>query len=188
MNKTLPAWILVLGSLTVACGDDSGSDAGLFGEPEPVPTTTAATQDEATDTGTTGDGLDDGLDDSPPPPPPPPPGDSSSGGDMGSDTGGASTDGGETQGVDTFGDDELMVEIINQSMFPDGQCDDVIVTNISAFNVTWEVTIPLPGTIDMAWNATLVSEMGGEGTFTGADHNAALDPGQQAMFGYCATF
>ncbi|MEM7151726.1 MAG: cellulose binding domain-containing protein [Myxococcota bacterium] len=187
MNKTLPAWILVFGGLFTACGDDSGGDAGLFGEPDP-PVTTGMTAEEDEGTSSTGDGLDDGLDDSPPPPPPPPPGDSSSGGDMGSDTGGESSEGGETQGVDTFSDDELMVEVVTQSMFPQGQCDDVFVTNISAFNVTWEVTLTLPGTLDQVWNAALVSEMGTEASFSGAEHNAAIDPGEQAMFGYCVTF
>lgn len=178
---------LLLVGLLVACNNDDGDGgASLFGSGgEPVTTTDNANSSE----GTT-NGLDDGEDDNPPPPPPPdddstsgtpPP---ATGTESGSSSGEESS--GET-GFDTTNDGVLQVQVINQSMFPQGQCDDVIVTNISDMAVTWEVELMLPGMIDQLWNSEVV-EAEGMGTFTGLEFNATLDPGAQAMFGYCVVY
>ena len=73
-------------------------------------------------------------------------------------------------------------------MFPQGQCDDVYVTNVSGMAVTWEVTLNMPGIMNQNWNCTVLSEMGGMATFAGVGFNAMLDPGAQAMFGYCVDY
>lgn len=179
--------------LAPACKDDEANDAGLFGDGGPG---TPTDDGSASTTSAT----DDGLDDPPPPPPPPPPDttgeDETSGGvdpgtdssTSGSDQTTSSTTGeGSSDDADTFNDGTLDVEVSNQSMFPQGQCDDVLVTNISAMDVTWEVELPLPGTIDQVWNADVV-EMPGSGVFTGVAFNATLAPGMQAMFGYCVLY
>ncbi len=189
MRKSCVA-LLLLSSLA-GCSEDEGDEgASLFGDGGP-PSMPELTGGEATD-GTTGT---DSADDAPPPPPPPPPpgdddgttGDPMPGTDTGGDTTGSAEESSSDEGNDTFNDGTLDVEVINQSMFPQGQCDDVIVTNVSAMSVTWEIELPLPGMIDMSWNCNIV-EAGGMGTFTGVDFNATLDPGAQAMFGYCVLY
>ncbi|MCX4244856.1 cellulose binding domain-containing protein [Paraliomyxa miuraensis] len=183
---------LVLVALGWACKDDGADDAGLFGDGMPNPTTLDDGDPPGSSTGTTGS-----EDDAPPPPPPPPatttgeddttagvdPGTDSSGGSTGIDDGSSSS----SDDGDTFNDGTLDVQVVNQSMFMQGQCDDVFVTNISAMSVTWEVELPLPGTIDQVWNAEVV-EMPGSGVFTGVAFNATIDPGAQAMFGYCVLY
>ncbi|MEM9461677.1 MAG: cellulose binding domain-containing protein [Myxococcota bacterium] len=201
--------VLVLGACEVDTGDD---DAGLFGDggAQPAPTgdmgaqSMAGSADSAGSAESGGTGADGSSSPSPPPPPPPPPG-----GDEGSTSGGgdgtepeSSTGTGEDSGTtgepagsgssgvagsDTFSDGTVDVQVTNQSMFPQGQCDEVVVTNVSAMDVTWEVELPLPGMIDQTWNCQ-VMEAAGMGTFIGVDFNATLAPGGQAMFGYCVLY
>lgn len=124
----------------------------------------------------------------------------SSGDDSGTSSGESSTDGGsssesstgtpigeESTGIDTYDDGTVSVEVSVQSMWEAGECDDVVVTNVSAETITWEIELELPGTIDMLWNAEL-TEMDGVGTFVGVAFNAELDPGEAAMFGFCVTY
>lgn len=190
--RTIASTALSLGLAVAAAGctdDDDDAGAGFF----EMPDSTGENGSAGTTTGTassSGDDLDDGLDDGPVsttmPTPPPDPSSSGEPPDAtGSSTGEASTGG--SDGFDTSNDGVLEVEVNNQSMFPDGQCDDVIVTNVSAMAVVWEVELPLPGTIDQLWNAEVV-EAEGSGVFTGLRFNAELAPSQQAMFGYCVMY
>lgn len=67
-----------------------------------------------------------------------------------------------------------------------GYCANVIVTNSGSAAVTWTIELTVEGTVTDLWNAT--SEPAGDKTrFKGVDHNATLDPGEKADFGFCAT-
>lgn len=201
--NTSRAGILTVAIVLSACQTGSGDDASLFGDGGAQGPSDPAGDGSGSSTGLFDPtGFDDGTPTPPPPPPPPPGDDTGSTGevepDPSTDTGGGSTSepfgstGGSTgdsgsEGTDTFNDGTIDVQVSIQSMFPQGQCDDVVLTNISAMDVTWEVDLPLPGVIDQTWNCE-VMEMPGMGTFTGAAFNATLAPGGQAMFGYCVLY
>jgi len=189
--------LLLLSSLPACSNDDGDDGSDLFGDggttpSMPGPTDGGEADDTAGETGAEDDGPP-----TPPPPPPPPLPTSGDDGDTGQpppdsdeDTGDdptTGTTGDGSDGTDTFNDGTVEVEVITDSMHAAGQCDHVTVTNVSGMPVTWEIELPLPGTIDQVWNAEVV-EAGGMGTFTGADFNATLDPGAMAMFGYCVVF
>lgn len=205
--NTSGAVVLGLALALTACQVDTGDDdAGLFGDggarPESTGDTGADSSADSADASGTGD--DGSSVPSPPPPPPPPPGGdegSTSGGGDGTEPDPSTGTAGDTdttgepagsgssgaEGSDTFNDGTVDVQVTNQSMFPQGQCDEVVVTNVSAMDVTWEIELPLPGTIDQIWNCQ-VMEAAGMGTFVGVDFNATLAPGGQAMFGYCVLY
>ena len=68
-----------------------------------------------------------------------------------------------------------------------GYCNSVTVTNISADNLSWEITIEVPGTINSLWNAQGTATGNGDDmTFVGVEWNADLAPGNSAEFGFCA--
>lgn len=110
--------------------------------------------------------------------------------------GGTSTSGGETGSTGDPPDDtddpdldpRLETEIVTQSTWDGGQCDDVILTNVSTEDVTWSITLDLPGELSTAWNSQYTPTMGSRITFTGADHNATLAAGSSTTFGYCANY
>lgn len=66
-----------------------------------------------------------------------------------------------------------------------GYCAEGQVDNETDETVTWTGRSPQEGTIDNIWNAGFVEE-GSDWVFSGVDHNATLDPGAQATFGFCA--
>jgi cellulase/cellobiase CelA1 len=91
----------------------------------------------------------------PPPPPPPPP------------TGGA-----------TF-------TVATKSEWATGYCVEVTVSNPTAKPLAWAVNVPLRGTLDRAWSAT-VTVSGQTLIAKGVSHNAVLDPKEAKRFGFCA--
>ena len=105
----------------------------------------------------------------------------------------SSSEGGESSssesGVgETSSDGTVDVSVSVQSMWQDGECDDVTVTNVSAMTVMWQIDLALPGTITMLWNAVETTEVAGVGTFVGVDFNGTLDPGEAAMWGFCVDY
>ena len=80
---------------------------------------------------------------------------------------------------------DLEVEVVQASQWPTGECNDVIVTNISDAPVEWEIDLPVNGAITTAWSCLYV-EADGTATFTGEPFNANLEPGWAAMFGFCS--
>lgn len=148
------------GTVTTDAGDET---------PDPVTTATTATTMPSDDSSTTE--LD------------------TSSGSTDAQSTGAITSGSDSSesGNDTFNDGTVDVVVSIQSTWAEGECDDVTVTNVSDALVMWEIDLLLPGTIYQLWNAEL-TEMDGTGTFVGVDFNAALDPGEVAMFGFCVTY
>lgn len=119
-----------------------------------------------------------------------PPGGEGSGTSGGGTGGGSSTGPATTgDGTDPGGDPSLEVEIIPQSSWETGQCDDVRVTNVSSGPITWTIPLTLPGDLSNAWNARYVPDPDDARTvtFTGTETNAALDSGEDTTFGYCVT-
>jgi hypothetical protein len=67
-----------------------------------------------------------------------------------------------------------------------GYCHTYKVTSTSPAPLTWSVTLPIDGTLNQNWESQ-VSTAGGNATFTGAPHNATIQPGNFAQFGFCVT-
>jgi cellulase/cellobiase CelA1 len=158
---------------------DTGSTSGPSTDPitsDPITTETPTTADPTDASTTTGESSGGGSssDDT-----------TSALDDSSSSTTAPPDDTGSTTGP--TGDGIVEVEVNVQSMWQDGECDDVVVTNVSDMVVEWQIELPLPGTITMLWNAEL-TEMDGIGTFVGVDFNAVLDPGEAAMFGFCVMY
>lgn len=65
-----------------------------------------------------------------------------------------------------------------------GACHTVAVTNTGDSAITWQITLALTGTLSQNWSSTAVVN-GSQVTFSGADYNATIAPGETATFGYC---
>lgn len=159
-------------------GDDNGDSTSL-GDPTTSGVAPGDDDDDEDPSDTTGAVMDDesgtGTDST---------GDSGNGSES---TSGGDSEGSSDTGFDTSNDGVVMVEVSQQSAWPTGECNDVVVTNVSDMEVTWEVQIELAGEIDMAWN-TNYEVVDLVGTFTGVDFNQTLQPDEQASFGFCVTF
>jgi acetylxylan esterase len=67
-----------------------------------------------------------------------------------------------------------------------GYCATLTVTNNTSATITWQVTIPVDGTITNLWNGTF-TQSGGTATVRGASFNAVLAPGgSMNSVGFCA--
>ncbi len=109
-------------------------------------------------------------------------------GSSGDATGTVTTDGeSSTGGFDTSNDGVLMVEIMPMNVWETGECNDVVVTNVSGAEVTWTVDLDLAGTINQAWNC-VYSEMDQVGSFSGVGFNATLAADETATFGFCVDY
>ena len=66
-----------------------------------------------------------------------------------------------------------------------GYCAEYDVTNTGQRAVTWTLTMEVDGTLNTHWESQ-VTAMSGRITFSGVQHNRAIEPGQKAHFGFCA--
>jgi acetylxylan esterase len=67
-----------------------------------------------------------------------------------------------------------------------GYCATLTVTNNTSAAITWQVTLPVEGTINNLWNGTF-TQTGGTATMRGLDWNGVLQPGQSTnSVGFCA--
>lgn len=111
--------------------------------------------------------------------------------DDGTETsGGGEVDTGAVETTTTGGvpeDPSLEVTIVQTGLWADGECNEVTATNISDAAVTWEVRLALQGTITTVWNAVAAVD-GDDTVFTGAAHNATIDPAASAQFGFCLAY
>jgi hypothetical protein len=79
----------------------------------------------------------------------------------------------------------LVVTVHIDSSWAAGHCDSVSVRNDSGAAVDWSTQLMIDGTLNDHWNSTADGQSGLV-TFTGADWNRTLKPGETAQFGYCA--
>ncbi len=77
---------------------------------------------------------------------------------------------------------------MQQTAWETGECNDVIVTNVSEMSITWVIDLDIGGVLNQSWNVVVEDVVDGLATFSGVDFNAALAPGAVAMFGYCVDF
>ncbi len=106
-------------------------------------------------------------------------------------TGDAESSGGSESSSGSFetsNDGQLQVQIVQQSAWATGECNDVIVTNVSGSSVTWVIELDVGGVINQSWNVVLEDVVDGLATFSGVAFNADLAPDAAAMFGYCVDF
>ena len=97
-----------------------------------------------------------------------------------------SNDGSGVAPVDNDG--TLTVQQSEASRWNSGACFDVIVTNVSAIDQTWQIQLPFEGTINNMWNAEVIGTQGTTATVIGLSWNALLGPQSSASFGYCVQF
>ncbi len=121
--------------------------------------------------------------------------------DSDSDTGDTSTTGDDTSttGDDTTtsttGDDSetgesnegIEFEVINDSSWPNGECNTVQVYNVSNAPITWMVHLTLAGEMQNFWNAKATIN-GLEADFVGEDYNAVVEANGSTSFGFCVSF
>jgi hypothetical protein len=67
-----------------------------------------------------------------------------------------------------------------------GSCHTVTVTNEGTTPTTWRITLTISGTLSQNWSS-VASAQGNQVTFSGADFNATIAPGESANFGYCVS-
>jgi poly(hydroxyalkanoate) depolymerase family esterase len=104
-------------------------------------------------------GLDKDPTGTPPPPPPPPP---PPGGGTGTGT------------------------VLINNDWGAGYCAVLTVTNNTTAPITWQVTVPVQGTINNLWNGTF-TQAAGSATIRGVDFDGVLQPGQSTnSVGFCA--
>ena len=80
----------------------------------------------------------------------------------------------------------LKQTVISDNDYGTGYCKTYEVTNQGATPLAWSVEVALGGMLQQNWGS-VVSGQTGTVTFTGADYNATLMPGQSAQFGFCVT-
>jgi hypothetical protein len=78
------------------------------------------------------------------------------------------------------------VSVHTDSSWQSGHCDSVTVQNTSGAALDWSVQLPIDGKLTDHWNSKTDADSG-QVTFTGADWNKTLPPGQSAQFGYCVS-
>jgi len=83
-------------------------------------------------------------------------------------------------------DPTLTVVVVNESVWGDGFCDKVDVTNDGATSSTWSVTLAVDGVLTQVWEAVHAPAGDGGVVFQGATWNHTLAPGATTSFGYCA--
>ncbi len=72
------------------------------------------------------------------------------------------------------------------SSWQSGHCDSVTVQNPGSDVLDWSVKLTLDGKLTDHWSSVADGDSG-EVTFTGADWNKSVAPGQTAQFGYCVS-
>lgn len=78
----------------------------------------------------------------------------------------------------------LDVQIAQNNDWGGGYCKTYQLKNNSSMPITWSVPLMVEGKLNNHWECN-VSADSGTITFTGAPHNATLQPGAQAQFGFC---
>jgi hypothetical protein len=115
---------------------------------------------------------------------------SDAGAGSGSDAGpGPGSDGGPGSGFDAGGGGggTGIGTVAIYSDWGTGYCAMLTVTNNTTAVITWQVTIPVQGTIYGLWNGVF-TQTGGTATVHGADWNGVLQPGQSTnTVGFCAS-
>ncbi len=81
--------------------------------------------------------------------------------------------------------DDLTRERIQNDDWGAGYCHTYRLTNQSDAPITWSVTLPIDGTISNAWESNRSGDSGNV-TFIGVSHNATINAGGTAQFGFCA--
>jgi cellulase/cellobiase CelA1 len=81
---------------------------------------------------------------------------------------------------------DLSVSDHVDSQWSMGSCHTVTVTNEGTMAVTWRITLTISGTLSQNWSSTATAQ-GNQVTFSGADFNATIAPGESANFGYCVS-
>ena len=66
-----------------------------------------------------------------------------------------------------------------------GYCKTYQLKNVGTAPLTWSVPLEVTGTINNHWECEISADTGAV-TFTGAPHNATLQPGVIGQFGFCA--
>jgi hypothetical protein len=80
----------------------------------------------------------------------------------------------------------LTVTVHTDSTWGTGHCDSVTVRNDSNAPLAWSTQLTITGKLSDHWNCTPSADTG-LATFTGADWNRTIKPGESAMFGYCVS-
>jgi hypothetical protein len=80
----------------------------------------------------------------------------------------------------------LVVTVHTDSSWAAGHCDSVSVRNDTNSAVDWSAQLMIDGTLSDHWNSTADGQSGLV-TFTGADWNRTVKPGETAQFGYCVS-
>jgi cellulase/cellobiase CelA1 len=79
----------------------------------------------------------------------------------------------------------LDVQISQSNDWGGGYCKTYQLKNTGAAAITWSVPLIVDGKLNNHWECE-VSGDSGTVTFSGAQHNATLQPGAMAQFGFCA--
>ena len=96
-------------------------------------------------------------------------------------------DDGSSSGAPPPADPDIEIEVTQTGTWDTGECNQVIVTNVSDADVTWEVALPVTGTITTSWSSVW-AEQGDEWIFSGEPWNATLASGTATDFGFCVEF
>ena len=74
----------------------------------------------------------------------------------------------------------LVVDISEVSRWNSGACIDVVVTNNTGANITWEIEVPLEGNLENIWNAEVAQNLVTSLVIHGVEWNASLAPAATA--------
>ena len=113
-------------------------------------------------------------------------------GDTGETSGGetGATETGETGdegGDNPQASEGIEIEIVNDTMWAQGECNTVYVYNVTDMAIEWEVYLTLAGTLNNHWNAE-VSIEGDQATFTGPQFNSSVPAQGTVSFGFCLQY
>lgn len=80
----------------------------------------------------------------------------------------------------------IKVTRLQTSAWGGGYCEQVTVTNTGTSPGTWQVTLPIQGTLNNSWSAA-VAQQGSSLNVSGLEWNKVLSPNATTRFGFCAT-
>jgi endoglucanase len=83
-------------------------------------------------------------------------------------------------------DENLVVELVKVSEWENGYCSDVTVSNMGDYPIVWIIQLPILGTIDNLWNATM-TPAGEKIQFEGPEWQQEVAAGDSYAFGFCAS-
>jgi cellulase/cellobiase CelA1 len=82
----------------------------------------------------------------------------------------------------------LTVEISEATRWNTGACFDVNLINDTDDELTWEIEIPLEGTLENLWSAEVSETLVHALVVHGLNWNETLAPAANTTFGYCVSF